>query len=74
MSHLDHEQSLFFPETIEQNARDMQMFTRVIEGARALPSINLKKKRNCSQAMSHTELKEKGVECDHLSYLNIPKN
>ena len=55
-----------FSWSIEQNARDTQMTTRVTEGARrpprclaasplnapvrALPSLNLKKKRNCSQA------------------------
>ena len=65
MSHLDYQQ---------QNARDTQMSTRVTEGARALPSINLKKKRDCLQSMSHPELKEKGIECDHHSYINIPKD
>lgn len=60
MSHLDYEQSIFFSGSIEQNARDTQKSTRVTEGARARPSQNLKKKRDCSQSMSHPELKEKG--------------
>ena len=31
---LDYEQSLFFSWSVEQNARDTQMTTRVTEGAR----------------------------------------
>ena len=64
--------SLFFFWSVEQNARDMQMTTRVTENtrrerlppsflasrgfaaqrscARALPLLNLKKKRDCSQS------------------------
>ena len=76
---IDYEQSLF-SWSVEQNARDTQMNTRVTEGARrerlffllglppsflasrgfaaqrsrarALPLLNLKKKRDCSQSNS----------------------
>ena len=46
-----------FSWSVEQNARDTQMTKRVTRGfaaqrsrARALPSLNLKKKRDCSQS------------------------
>ena len=47
---LDYQQSLFFFWSVEQNARDTQMTTRVAYAAqrsraRALPLLNLKKKR-----------------------------
>ena len=62
---LEYEQSLLFNKSVEQNARETQMSVRINEGARqerhvsrlfscvsrarALPSLNPKKKRDCSQ-------------------------
>ena len=40
-----------FSWSVEQNSRDTQMTTRVTEGVRALPILNLKKKRETARSL-----------------------